>query len=102
MCKVVAMKRSTMSMEQAKVEFFRNCIAVCGSDVITVRTAIKVLDNDSVEYALSPNKGGAWWNLYGLGKFGDDIKYLTYKGFIEAVGYFNIKQEYLCEVVQNE
>lgn len=102
MGKVIAMKRVTFSMEQANSLFNRECMAICGKDCISVNRAKCILNDESVDYGCKVSKAGAWWNVFGCGVFGGGLKYLTYRGFIEAVGFYNVMQEYLCEVVNND
>lgn len=103
MGKVIPMKHITLSMEQANTLFSRECIAFSGHNCIATKKASCILSTAAVNYVTRPDKAGKYFNRFSVqGAINGSIDFLTYEGFIEAVGYYNAEQLILDDMNERE
>lgn len=75
-----------LNKSQVDALFQREAVLLGHEDCVPEHRAAILFDKDAVEHAKSLRH----WNGYGIGDF--TLGYLTYKGFLAAASYSNIRQ----------
>lgn len=84
-----------LSKHEADQIFLDNAVCVNGKDIFPINKALEyfgeyVVESIIKEHGVGIKGGGDFYNKYWLGSL--YIEYFTYKGFLEAVTYYNIIQ----------
>ena len=89
-------QRIMLNSAQAEELFKENAVLLGESDCMTCCRAAELLSEEAVEFAASfeTAKPGTHFNLFYVkkGRKSYSVKYLTYKGFQEAVSYYNASE----------
>lgn len=80
-----------LNKAQADALFQREAVLIGNRDVVPESRLVDLLGAEAVKHTKGlPGAGAALWSAYGIG--GASVSYFTYRGFLEAVTYSNLRQ----------
>nr|WP_320026714.1 hypothetical protein [uncultured Acetobacterium sp.] len=79
-----------LNSAQVKELFGKEAFLIGNNDGVLIEIAQKLFGKKAVTYARMVDKGGHWWNVYGIDKY--YVEYLTFEGFKSAAVYANIQE----------
>lgn len=80
-----------LNKEQTEALFNDHAVLMGRQNAVPVHIAAQIISPECVEYALSGNHGGEYWNAAGLNSLIPDgmVHWLTHAGFMAAVSAAN-------------
>lgn len=81
-----------LNKEQAETLFNDHAVLIGKQNAVPVHIAAQIIPPECVEYVLSWNHGGEYWNAAGLNSLMPDgmVHWLTHSGFIAAISEANV------------
>lgn len=87
----MTINKTILSKSQADALFQREAVLIGNRDVVPESRLADLLGAEAVKHTKRlPGASAALWNAYGIG--GASVSYFTYRGFLEAVTYSNLRQ----------